>query len=114
MFVNLTPHAINLHGADGTIRTIPPDGRVARCAAVATPAGHAPDGTPLMRRAFGDAGIQGGGAFPDPKPGTIFIVSALVAAAMAGRDDVASPGDLVRDVDGNIIGCRDLTLAPQG
>lgn len=113
MFVNLTPHAINLYRPDGTVRTIPPDGRVARCAAVAMPIGCAPDGTPLMRRSYGDAGIQGGGAFPDPQPGTIFIVSALVAAAMAGRDDVASPGDLVRDADGNIIGCRDLTLAPQ-
>jgi hypothetical protein len=25
----------------------------------------------------------------------------------------ASPGELVRDADGNIVGCRDLTLAPQ-
>jgi hypothetical protein len=111
MFVNLTPHAIHLHGAGG-ITTVPADGRVARCATIATPAGAAFDGTPLMRRSFGAVTMSDGTSFPDPQEGTMFIVSALVGAALPGRDDVASPGNLVRDPDGNIIGCTDLTLAP--
>lgn len=109
MFVNLTPHAIHLHH-NGFILTVPASGRVARCSAVTTPCGDH-DGFPLVRRSFGAVSVDDQ-PFPDPVPGTIFIVSALCAAALAGRDDVASPGDLVRDDQGQIVGCRDLTLAP--
>lgn len=45
---------------------------------------------------------------PAPEEGTLYIVSRIVAAACPGRDDLVIPNDLVRDENGNIIGCRSL------
>jgi len=45
---------------------------------------------------------------PDPQPDTIFVVSALVAQAVPDREDVFFPDDIVRDANGNVIGCRAL------
>lgn len=70
---------------------IPPSGSVARCAATSTPAGA----------------VEG---LPDPSTGILFIVSALVRSAVPARADVASPGDLVRDAAGAVIGCRNLVV----
>jgi len=47
---------------------------------------------------------------PEPETGVLYLVSAVVRAAVPGRADVASPGDLVRDGEGNVIGCRHLIL----
>ena len=38
---------------------------------------------------------------------TVFIVSGMVAA-MVERDDVMSPGPLLRDEEGRPIGCKGL------
>ncbi len=101
--VNLTPHALNVVTSGG-VTTIKPDGTVARCATTSTPAGEAA-GIPLSRTTYGK--VIG---LPDPVPGVIFVVSALVRAAVPHRGDVASPGDLVRDAAGNVIGCRGLVV----
>ena len=45
---------------------------------------------------------------PEPKEGTIYIVSALVAGAVKHRDDLVIPNDTIRDDQGRIIGCRNL------
>ena len=77
-FVNCTPHAIVLN--DGT--TFEPSGIVPRVAASFT---DFEDG--VCRQVFGD--VEG---LPEPKEGTIFIVSALVLAAVGqSRPDVVAP-----------------------
>jgi len=46
---------------------------------------------------------------PAPLDGTLYIVSMVVRQAI-GRPDLASPGDLIRDAEGKIIGCRNLVV----
>ena len=99
-FVNLTPHAVVVVGGP----TLPPSGSVARCASSSTPAGEH-GGVGLVRTVFG--AVKG---LPEPEAGVIFVVSALVRAAVPGRSDVASPGDLVRDAAGAVVGCRNLVV----
>lgn len=97
--INLTPHAITIGN-----RTIPPSGTVARVAVTRSPVGDV-DGIPAFLPMFGP--VQN---LPDYDPSVVWIVSALVRThpAVADRDDVASPGALVRDADGNVIGCDGL------
>ena len=45
---------------------------------------------------------------PPQEEGVMVIVSALVADATKGRDDLLVPGELVRDDGGNIVGCKSL------
>lgn len=47
--------------------------------------------------------------FPEPKPGTYYIVSKMVAQAWPAREDLIFPGTLVRDADGHIVGCVDFS-----
>jgi len=101
MFVNLTPHTLNIHTTAGGVVTIAPSGTVARVATVseeAEPVG----GIPTCTTTFGE--VTG---LPSPVEGTVFIVSGMVASA-APRGDVLSPGDLVRDENGRPVGCRGL------
>jgi hypothetical protein len=102
MLTNLTPHAIVFT----TGLTVPPSGQVARCAQVSQPAGEA-DGVPLFHTAYG--AVEG---LPEPVSGTLYIVSAMVRAAVPHRQDVASPGDLVRDGEGKVTGCKGLVVNP--
>ena len=102
--VNLTPHAITLVESTSQI-TITASGQIARLSVTRE------QRDPLLVRncaisvskpTLGE--ITG---LPDPEPGTIFIVSALVADA-AKRADVMSPGELLRDPDGVIVGAHGL------
>jgi len=45
---------------------------------------------------------------PLPQPDTLLIVSVLVAQMYPWRQDLVVPYDLVRNVNGSIIGCRKL------
>lgn len=100
VFANLTPHAIVLVNGP----TIPPSGSLARCASSSVSAGeHA--GVTLSRTSYG--AVEG---LPEPEAGVIYIVSALVRAAVPGRLDVASPGELVRDAAGVVVGCKGLVV----
>jgi hypothetical protein len=71
---------------------------------VSVPAGVA-GAIPLVSVSYGK--VEG---LPEGVPGTLFVVSALVRAAVPDRTDVASPGDLVRDEKGAVIGCRNLVV----
>jgi len=110
--VNLTPHTINVISfTSGTSVALPPTGTVARCATksrtVGTVAvvGTAKENIALFRVEYGEV-VD----LPAPEEGTLFVVSALVRSAVPARDDVASPGDLVRDEKGQPIGCRGLVV----
>lgn len=95
--INLTPHAINLCG-----KVIESAG-LARCESVVEKIGEI-DGIKVNRRKFGV--VYG---LPEPQEDTIYIVSALVAQAVAGqRDDVFIVDETVRDEQGKIIGCNAL------
>ena len=103
--VNLTPHEIRVFDEAGNIITIPPSGRVARVKTEQKVIGKVAS-IPIVKTTFGE--VEG---LPAPQPNTIFIVSSLVAQAVANeRDDVVapdtSPSGAVRDEKGNIVGVR--------
>lgn len=78
-FVNLTPHAIVLN--DGTV--FHPTNTVARVAVSFSEF----DSDGICEQVFGE--IQD---LPDPKEGTVYIVSGLVLSALKGtRSDVVAP-----------------------
>lgn len=101
---NLTPHSLTLVGDNGTL-VVPPSGQIARLAV--TRESLAPvtvDGVQLTvsRPTLGD--ITG---LPEALPNVILVVSALVADA-AKRPNVMSPGELIRNDSGTVIGARGL------
>lgn len=98
--VNLTPHTINIL-TEGMVRSIPSTG-IARCATESALI-YQVEGIPVNRTTYGK--VEG---LPEPSEGTVYIVSALVRMAVPTRNDVVSPGDLVRDEKGQPIGCKNL------
>jgi len=96
--INLTPHAIRVGD-----QVIPSSGTV-RVSEVTLLAGEF-NGIPLVRKVYGN--VEG---LPEPQPDTLFIVSTIVRFALPEREDLASPGDLVRDENGNVIGCKNLVI----
>jgi hypothetical protein len=107
--VNLTPHEVNVAGV-----TFPPSGTVARVATVQTEAGTLVLGEttiPVVHNTYGE--VEG---LPDPEPGVVYLVSALVLSALEAqgiyRDDVfapdTSPQGAIRGPDGQIKGVRRL------
>ena len=106
--VNLTPHALNLmpEGPDGPVVTIPPSGLVARCAVDRVQVDTVTvDGISVP---VNETWFRGVSDLPEPQPGTIFVVSTLVAQAVPDYQDVFIVDDVVRDEQGRIIGCRAL------
>ena len=103
-FTNLTPHTLNIHVSDDAVIEIEPSGQIARVSTTRVPAGNIP-GTviPTSRVEFGEVTD-----LPAPVEGTVLIVSGMVASATP-REDLCSPGELVRDANGRPIGCRGLT-----
>ena len=133
MFVNLTPHALNIHTPEGVV-TVPPSGTVARVATVSVEAAPIRLTPTACHGECGGCGQSldpsGEGCIcpelgvpwsiptvvssygevtglPDPQLGVAYIVSGMVASA-APRPDVFSPGDLVRDESGRPVGCKGL------
>lgn len=113
--VNLTPHPIVLRSGEVNV-TVPPSGTVARVSS--TPGQVLPiEGVPVPVHASPAWGALEG--LPEPVPGTLFIVSALVAARCAHRGDVVCPGTgpadwAVRDDAGRIIAVTRLVAASAG
>jgi len=104
-FINLTPHDITVILPDTDVetncrRTFHRDGTVARVSQIAATVDKI-DGIRIETVRFGP--IVG---LPQPVGDTLFIVSAMVKNAAGNRTDLVSPGDLVRDASGNVIGCK--------
>ena len=59
---------------------------------------------PLFMTSFGEAS-----GLPESDPNIIFIVSLLVRQAVPERQDLYSPGELLRDDSGQPIGCIGLS-----
>lgn len=118
MFVNLTPHRINIHGKDGTITTVEPSGQTMRVASVSR-LDREQDGIEFYSVDYGqielidNASKSVVGSFPDKQPGVIYIVSGMVLDALAQLThffEYAAPGELVRDANGQPIGCKGLRV----
>jgi len=60
-------------------------------------------GVPIFKTVFG--AVEG---LPEKAEGVYLLVSALVRTA-SGRDDLLSPGELVRDSEGKPVGCKGLS-----
>lgn len=114
-FVNLTPHPLNIKTTNGDFITIPPD--------ETGPARVIYDTLPPEQIIYGDdsddvfevtvagipreiIGLPEYGLYGD----VVYIVSKAVAdAAPRRRDDLMSPGRLLRAEDGRVVGCDGLT-----
>jgi len=109
-FVNLTPHAVNIFQGRKVVVSYPSEGFV-RVGQVVAPCGA------LVDDALNEVGLftvrQGEvEGLPEPKPGTIYIVSRLTAQAVGGRDDVVFPLGEVRDENGRILGVTGFGCFP--
>jgi hypothetical protein len=103
--VNLTPHDIDIYNEEQyLIRTLPSEG-VARRITTRQEVGRF-DGIPLYQTWYHDLED-----LPDSEEGTMYIVSLLVRESLPGRDDLASPGELIRDASGKPIGCVGLDIS---
>lgn len=134
-FINCTPHDLNIVCESGSIATIPPSGKVARVSTTRIPYGTVEwcderAGEWLDHgRVYDEHGCDLGGAsqiqfshvttgdvvdLPDPVDGVVYVVSSMVLAhpSLCGRNDLASPGELLRDDAGRPIGCSGLTACP--
>lgn len=104
--INLTPHDITVRLEDGTEKTFPASGKIARVSTTSKVVGEA-DGIPIAAQSFED--IEG---LPKPQEGTIYLVSMVVrqAAQAEGRTDVISPDTspegAIRDDKGRIVAVR--------
>lgn len=99
--INLTPHKLTVNNGEGEVTEIAPSGIVARVAATKNETGCI-DGIPVFKTTFGE--IQD---LPEAQEGVIYVASLLVAQA-AKRADVFSPGELLRNEQGQPIGCLGL------
>lgn len=102
--VNLTPHDINIFTDNGIV-TIPRSGKVARCNTTSSLVDYI-DGIPLYATRFGDV-ID---LPPMTEEKILYIVSSMAKQKEYTRNDLVSPGELVRDEKGNVIGCKGLNI----
>ena len=102
---NFTPHNVVIVINEETKIVIPSDGiaRVTETKTV-TPSIDV-DGVIIetFKSSFGE--VEN---LPPQEDGVMVIVSAMAASAAKDRNDLLVPGELVRDNDGNIIGCKSL------
>ena len=101
IFLNLTPHAVNVNGL-----SIPPSGKVARIGQSREKvSSFLFDGTQieLYRSKFGQT-VD----LPEQAPDTFVIVSAMVRTANPNRLDLLSLVELQLDVAGQIVGCKNF------
>jgi len=101
--INCTPHVITIITAGDDV-VLSPSGIVPRLSVTRILVGMT-DGIPVARPTLGETEN-----LPAPVAGTTLVVSALVAEANRHRQDLASPGELVRNAAGQPIGCRGLSI----
>ena len=117
LLATLTPHDVVPDLGGETLR-IPPAGIVPRLLLsegrqehlrVADPA--RPDDETAVRDvplAVGAAWLGIDPPLPDPRPGTVYVTSRVVAEHFPERADLVWPDDLIRDADGQVVAARRL------
>jgi hypothetical protein len=103
---NLTPHSVTIITDTGSVY-LPPEPGI-RPWVDETHTDAEPvfvDAVPVPTvRVVGGAAVD----LPEPVPGTLLIVSRVIAEACPDRTDLLVPYDLVRDEAGQVVGCRRL------
>lgn len=121
--INLTPHDINILGNnDQVLVKYPASGKVARCLLETEDSGTITAVSvtgqkveiPVNQHFYGEVYLVENGeimGFQEPKYGTGYIVSKIVAEAFRGyRDDIYIVDETVKDAEGRILGCRGLAV----
>lgn len=107
MLKNLTPHEVKIFKLVGTVPdldvVIEAGESVARVSCEYIKVDKKVAGIDLYRPVFGE--VTG---LPEYSEGTYLLVSAMVREALPLRKDLVSPGQLLRDDNGNVIGCLGL------
>lgn len=107
MLKNLTPHEVKIYKLNGTVPdldvVIEAGEEVARVSCEYIKVDKKVDGIDLYHPVFGE--ITG---LPDYEEGVYLLVSAMVREALPLRSDLVSPGQLLRDDNGNVVGCLGL------
>ena len=117
--INLTPHPIHLLDENNNvIRTFVSEGLV-RLKANTVDVGFKIDGCKVTTTNFGEPeGLPKqsfqpamGGLLPNCTVTAVYyIVSQLVKSALPDRTDLLVPAEVVRDANGNIIGCKSFGI----
>ena len=106
-FVNMTPHSvIILDDKNNVIKEIEASGKLIRLASETKEIKVLDNGIKLSKTCFGEPE----GLPKEIKSGTFYIVSQLVKSALPNRADLLVPAEVIRDKEGNIIGCRSLGI----
>lgn len=107
MLKNLTPHEVKIFKLVGTVPdldlVIEEEEEVARVNCEYVKVDKKVEGVDMYRTVFGE--VTG---LPAYEEGVYLLVSAMVREALPLRSDLVSPGQLLRDDDGNVIGCLGL------
>jgi hypothetical protein len=104
--VNLTPHSVLILDDNGDVLdTFSASGDVARIDEDVRWLNDHPVWS-LRDIPFATVNVGKVNNLPDASFGNFFIVSRMVFDALSDRDDLIVPFDVVRDDDGNIIGCK--------
>lgn len=105
--INLTPHDITVisEGVTITFPKFPVSARVSSKTEFVTNFDTPEGSIPLTQVVFGE--LEG---LPDPIENKFFIVSRIVREAAKDRTDLLVPQGLIRDANGQPIGCESLSL----
>lgn len=101
--INTTPHNVNICNNGKVVNTFLKSNNPIRLNSVSNKIGDI-NGIPVNSVTFGSVDL------PSFQEGTYYIVSSLVKNAFPDRSDLIVPHDLVRDGDGNIIGCKSFSV----
>lgn len=102
--INTTPHEITIINDEmETVATFAPEISV-RVASVTKIIGNI-QGIPLDTTFFGE--VEG---LPEYQEGVYYIVSCLVKSALPDRKDLLYPGQQVRNENGQVVGCKSLSI----
>lgn len=103
--LNYTPHPIHIVDGEGNVlKTIESSGLV-RLKPFTVDAGFTVEDVKITKTHFGE--VQG---LPPYEFGVFYIVSQLVKTALPQREDLLVPAEVLRDTNGNIVGCMSLGI----
>lgn len=105
--INCTPHDVNIIDDNGNIiMTFKPEPKPARCKCIDVSVDVEGIGVPIANK--GKRFVRVLVDLPEPKPNVFYIVSEITAKAAIDRCDLLTPYHVVKDRNGNKIGCKSL------
>jgi hypothetical protein len=107
--INMTPHPINIVkvSEDGSVEktmTLQQSGNIIRLRTFIVEVGEI-CGVKITKTEFS---VPDG--LPEYQEGYFYIVSQIVKSALPERIDLLVPAEMLRDKDGNIVGCQSLGI----